>query len=208
MNNLPVVVELLNNGADFNLMDKTGKSAFEHYHQDNSNSHEEVCKRIVDVFKRHALKLASQNLYVDNAILSIIKDCVQPQVRLSIEEKCNEELGRLREPLLPSCSITLSDFLSETKAVVNFPRLPLNDQDNINEFFAKKQEYLRNNYPQLAGIIILQHRKALKRVSIIPRALQSVQTLVGFPLPHICCDIIFQFLSYENLNNLIRAVET
>lgn len=194
-------------GADVNILDANGKSAFA-YSLERSEDRRERDLHIIVTFSMHLLKLQLLELDVNQVNVEVdIEARKKFPFNVKVAERCRDELERLKERTIDPYSVTLFDFLSETGAVAAYPHMPQIERHAIDEFFYNDSVRLRTEFPELACLLKLQYRRAVARSPLMDPASIALTTVLRFELPLLCADAVLRFLRNEELRNLIAATE-
>ncbi|XP_058803689.1 uncharacterized protein LOC131671343 [Phymastichus coffea] len=213
------VKKLFSAGADINIIDKSGRTAFSYlfemcsWHQECPSAiNYEVRSRFThnDIFKlfvNHIKKLKLLNIEVNESNEDLFSEALEIFDNVTDNQETflstTKELWNLKIKFL---SLTIGSFLSDTGAIVDYPTMPHFKQKDVDEFFHKIEEHSLTINTELYGILQLQYRKALKRKQIFDLSLKSLPVLLKFQISYDCWCIILQFLSNSDLENLIAAV--
>lgn len=204
---IAAITGLLQSGADVNIVDATGRPAFSYilkYVQKRLvHDRDIVVNLAVHLLKMVRLELDVSEINVETVIAA---RKVFP-FNVAIDKEFNENLEKLKERKISSTNISLYDFLSETGAVSSYPYTSPYERISIKEFFDIEFQSLRKEFPEVAGFLRLQYKKARERMPLIDPAIASLTSLLGFELPVLCADVVLKFLRNEDLKRLIAAVD-
>lgn len=200
---------LLNLGVNVNLVDGNERTAL-FYAIKFLDRCKRCCvkqchRRTIHYLARHIRKLQALKLDVDNlnAYLMRVEVPKISDARL-LDPRFVGQIEIAKRLIVDEDSqLYLYDFLSETRALLDYPFMSEEKRTVIDEFFQTVEHNL--NLDTMRDICKLQHRKAIKRVKMIDVACQLMYRSFGFSVPVLCQKLIFQSLKNADIHNFIVA---
>ncbi|XP_001604063.1 ankyrin-3 [Nasonia vitripennis] len=204
------VQNLLRHGADFNITDRYGRTAFFYFYEYQIEVLE--CRRtiynfhqIYYIFKDHIRRLKSIDFYVSWENMSYymkLKDLHRQQQVNNVENdillKCEYEVKKMKSIKLNSYS-TLYDILFKDP---NEMALYVENENFKNIVQASN---FKSEFPQYRYLLELQLRKGKTRSELMNPAKEALEFILGVSLPDACSERIFRYLCNRNLKDLIKA---
>ncbi|XP_058799646.1 uncharacterized protein LOC131669048 [Phymastichus coffea] len=204
---IEAITGLLQSGADVNITDTKGNPAFS-YILKYLHKHLEHDRQIVNRLSVYLLKMVRLGLDVNRInVEAIVASRKSIPFKITVDKAFEEQLEKVKERKISSTNIRLHDFLSETGAVSSYPYTTPQERYAIKNFFENDFEALRKEFPEVAGFLRLQYKKARARLALINPAIASLGIVIGFELPVLCFDVVLKFLRNEDLRNLIAAAD-
>ncbi|XP_058796611.1 serine/threonine-protein phosphatase 6 regulatory ankyrin repeat subunit B-like [Phymastichus coffea] len=207
--NVMAVEALLNLGANVNLLDKNNRTALFYamkFHDRCKRCPVRQChKRTIYCLARHIRKLKVFNLDIEN-LNSYLMRVELPKI-FDIRLLDHRFLGQMeitkRLVVDEESKLYLCDFLSEEKAILNYPFMSDEKRNVVDEFFQTIDNIA--DLDMMKDICKLQYRKAIKRIRLVDLAADLMYKLMGFPVPLVCQKSIFETLKNSDIENFILA---
>ncbi|XP_058802902.1 serine/threonine-protein phosphatase 6 regulatory ankyrin repeat subunit A-like isoform X2 [Phymastichus coffea] len=207
---------LLLYGADINAVDNNGNTPLayllppythDHCPMDCTENHDkEEVEYIVGFFINHIKKMHLMNLEVNQINEKLLEKAIE--LCSDMIEDLSPFLSQVQEITklnIDPYSLTIADFISDYSAVTEFCRMPQPKRQAIADYFQKNTPRFRIQLKEVAGLIQLQYRKALKRCQIIDDALASLAEILRYKFPDFILHKILECLKNSELNYLIEA---
>lgn len=201
--NYDAVDGLLKVGADINVSDATGNSAFSIVASKDPDDY--GYHSILRSMTMHLRKLQLVGFYVSELNAKILDDipieCPLDQAKF---ERAKTDLKKMKGTTIKSTSITLYDFFSETGVLTAYPYMTLREQQAINAYFKYTKKH---HFKQLRYLLIIQYEKALRRWNLLEPASVALNILLGITLPDKCLRCVMRCLTNTELANLIKCAK-
>ncbi|XP_011505281.1 PREDICTED: ankyrin-1-like [Ceratosolen solmsi marchali] len=204
------VQNLLNHGADINITDTFGKTAFFYFYEFqydvlDSRVHVYNFHQIYYIFKNHIRRLRVIGFYVSWENMSYymkLKDLHKQQVVNSDEDdflmQLENEVQKMKSIKINSYSSLYDILFKDSNEMTLYIK---NDKlKNILESSDFKSEFAQYSY-----LLKLQFEKGLRRSELLKPAKDSLEFILLISLPDACSERIFRYLSNRNLKDLIKS---
>ncbi|KAJ8668562.1 hypothetical protein QAD02_010225 [Eretmocerus hayati] len=198
---------LLENGADINLMNEWAQTCMAFLNPteaDDDGYENSYAKMIIVHFLKHVKKLEVIGRHINVKNLEDYSELsnVLYDDEIYFEEdfirKCREELQTMENVIIYH-SITLRDILYktfDTMTICENPRLRnIIESDDFTE-----------RYPIYGYLIKLEIKYGRSRRSLVNECANSLMSLLGITIPHVCAEAILRYLSDEDLE-IIKSPE-
>lgn len=209
--NLKAVLGLLDGGANLNVLNRTDNAMQVLNEELEKNVPPQIeSTSLLKNLSAHIYKLNLCGIYVNN-VNREFNDRIREDFSFNFsdsERLCSNELILSKDVKIEPHPITLYDFLSETGIVGSYPMLPQIQKRAISDFFQNSGPQLRWRFPQLLGVMKLQYRKAIARISLLEPAKSGLNILLDLDFPDLCSEAILRFLTNEDLTNLTLSADT
>ena len=182
--------------ADINIEDHAGETALS-----LPINGTERCVNIFCMFKDYVNMLKITGLYVTektDSCYTQLYGVFAPDPQDDFLVQCREEIEKMKCIMINN-NISLHDILFMN---ANTMQIYVG-----NEMFQKilKSEDFKTNFDVYGNLLQAQFRKGLARKELLQKAIESLESMTKLGLPNSCSDNIFQYLSNDDLNNIIRA---
>lgn len=204
------VQNLLNIGADMNIMDLDGNTAFFYFYEFQVNVLESRryiydFHQIYYIFKNHIKRLITIGFYVswDNMsyykkLQDIHKQLVANNYEDDIVKRCEDEVKKMKNIKINTYSSLYSILFKDPNEMAMYAK-----NENLQTILQSSS--FKGDFAQYNFLLALQFKKGVTRSKLLKPAKESFECVVGLSLPDSCSERIFRYLSNKNLKDLIKA---
>lgn len=208
-NNFTAVEALLNSGADINYVDINGKSPYSYVTlsrlDERSGQLSNSISSIRKILSLHLIKHQLVGIQVSELNAKLLREFKTESTDVDIEDEEYElklQFNKMKKMKMCNREFTVRDFLYPTGVVNLYSSLKQSDRDAIDSFF---KSTILLEFTFWMDLLKLQYKNATQRMSLIKPAVIGLRTLLGFPLPDLCIDIVLKYLTNNDLKNVTAA---
>ncbi|KAJ8680139.1 hypothetical protein QAD02_015926 [Eretmocerus hayati] len=199
------IASLLDHGADINAVDELGVTVLSLDMWDSDYTLEKNLSGI-EVLLKHVIKLRTIGHYISDDIEHAYSKFLQRltvafvSVLFDFTAQCEKELELMMQVPADAYS-TLRDVLFKNlnNLSVMSENVELQQMMDSNDFLEK--------YPIYGTMLKLQLKRGQERRPFLVDAVKSLKSLMNISVPRECLEQVLQFLSNEDLKNLIKSIE-